>query len=168
MKTGRCKFLISDTLVGNIYPAEAALMANVSIGILGGATAALEARLVGVPTVLIDTERAYNHPFYKWGYGRIVFNDWESLRVTLERYRIAPELYPDFGDWSRGLDDLDPFKDGQASLRMVLYIRWVHEALKQGIPKQTALAIASKKFAQRWGEGHITLAGQPILVDDDQ
>ena len=62
-KTGRCKFLMGDTLVGNIFPAEAAMVADVCIGKLDGATAALEARLAGVPTVLIDAEGFRSHPF---------------------------------------------------------------------------------------------------------
>ena|GEM_PF-1267056 len=154
-QTGRCKFLTSDTLVGSIYPAEAALMADVCIGKLFGGTATLEARLAGVPTVLIDTERFRSHPFYTWGCGRVIFTDWESLRAAVEQYRAAPEAYPEFGDWSPGLNELDPFQDGQASLRMGLYISWAYEALKEGASKQDALATASKKFAQRWGEGHI-------------
>lgn len=167
-RTGRCKFLISDTSAGNVYPAEAALMADVSIGILGGATAALETRLAGVPTVLIDTWRIYHHPFYKWGRNRVIFNDWESLRAMLEQYRTAPERCPEFGDWSLGLDALDLFQDGQASLRMSFYIRRVYEALKRGIPKQTALAMASGEFAQRWGDGHIKPARQPAGTVHDQ
>ena len=93
--------------------------------------------------------------------GRVVFDDWGSLRVAIEQYRAAPKAYPELGDWSPGLNDLDPFQDGQASLRMGLYTRWVYEALKQGGSRQAALAGAAEKFAQQWGEGHITLVSQP-------
>lgn len=155
-QTGRLMFLTSEYIVGDIYPAEAALIADVCIGMLSGTTAALEARLAGVPTVLIDNEGFRSHPFHTWGDGRVVFNSWESLRTAVEQYRAAPEAHSDFGDWSPGLNDLDPFQDGQAGLRMGLYIRWVYEALKQGASKQDSLAIATEKFSQRWGSEHVT------------
>ena len=158
-QTGRCKLLTSDNLVGNIYPAEAALMADVCIGKLAASTAALEARLAGCPTVLVDVEGFRNHPFYGWGRGRVVFEEWESLRVAVERYRSRPAAYPEFGDWSPALNDLDPFQDGQASMRMGLYLSWVYEALKEGASKQDALALASKQFAERWDKQQVVVAG---------
>ncbi len=109
------------------------MVADVCIGKLDGSTAALEARLAGVPTVLIDTEGFRSHPFYRWGRDRVVFENWKSLRAAIQRYRFAPEAYPGFGDWSPGLDGLDPFKDGHAGLRIGLYIAWVYEALKKGM-----------------------------------
>jgi hypothetical protein len=157
-QTGRCMFLTSEYVVGNVYPAEAASIADVCIGMLVGTTAGLEARLAGVPTLLIDNQGFRSHPFYAWGYGRVVFDDWESLCAAVEQYRAAPEVHPEFGDWSPGLNDLDPFQDGQASLRMGLYIRWVYDALKRGASKEAALRMATDKFEQRWGKGHITFA----------
>ena len=149
--TGRCKFLMSDTLVGRTFPAEAALAADVCIGKLDGSTAAFEASLAGVPSVLIDTEGFRSHPFYAWGKDRVVFEDWKSLRKAVERYRRMPEGYPEFGDWSPALDDLDPYRDEQASLRMGLFISWVYEAVKQGMDKNDAIALASQRFEERWG-----------------
>jgi hypothetical protein len=156
-QTGRCKFLISDTLVGSVYPAEAALMADFCVGWLSGSTAALEARLAGVSAVLIDPVGLRRVPFYNWNIDGLLFTDWDSLRAAIEQYRTNPEAYPDFGTWSPELRNLDPFQDGQASLRMGQYIRWVYDALKQGASKQTALQIAAEKFSQRWGKGHINM-----------
>ena len=99
----------------------------------------------------------HSHPFHGWGRGRVVFDDWESLRVAVGRYRATPEAHPEFGDWSPGLNDLDPFRDGKASLRMGFYIRRVYEALKEGVSRQDALAGAVDDFAQRWGKSHVTL-----------
>ncbi len=156
MQTGRCRFLTSDTLVGSIFPAEAALMADLCVGWLTGTTAALEAHLAGVRSVLINPARFSSSLFNTWGQDRVVFDNWSSLRTMVEKYRAAPEAYPGFGDWSPGLDAFDPFQDGQASLRMGSYIRWVYEALKQGAAKETALAVVAEKFKQRWGDNHIT------------
>ncbi len=157
LQTGRCKFLTSSHLIGSIYPAEVALMSDISIGRLNGGTAAFEARLAGVRTLLIDRRRLHSHPFYSGGLNRVIYDDWESLRVAVEEFRGNPDRCPEFGEWSPELDDLDPFQDGQASLRMGLYIQWLYEALKQGESKQSALSFASRKFTQRWGDGHITL-----------
>ena len=72
------------------------------------------------------------------------------MRAAIQRYRFAPEAYPGFGDWSPGLVGLDPFQDGHAGLRIGLYIAWVYEALKKGMTKQDALALASKQFQEQW------------------
>ena len=156
LETGRCAFLMDDTSVGSTYPAEAALIADLCVGILSGATAAFEARLAGVPSVLLDVDGFSCHPFYTWGQGRVVFNNWESLCSAIEQYRVAPESHPEFGDWSPGLCDLDPYQDGQASLRLGSYILWVFEALKQRESKMSALKTASAKFESCWGKRHIS------------
>ncbi len=150
-QTGRCEVLASKTIVSGTFPAEAALMADVCIGKILGSTAALEAYLVGIPTILLDTEGFRAHPFHAWGRGTVVFNDWKSLRDALEQYRSAPDAHRQFGDWSPGLNDLDPFQDGHAAVRIGRYISWVYGALNAGAAPQQALGIASDRFAQRWG-----------------
>jgi hypothetical protein len=155
-ETQRCLFLTSDTLYGNIFPAEAALAADICIGKLLGTSAAVEAELAGKPTLLVDTEGLRSHPFHKWGKGRIIFEDWDSLRLAVERYRYEPESNPRLGNWSPELNDLDPFQDGHAGLRMGSYVFWMHEGLKRGLPKQDAMANAAEKYTQQWGESHVT------------
>ena len=154
-ETGRCKFLMSDTLYGSCFPAEAAKIADVCIGKLIGSTAALEASLAGVPTLLIDTEGIRIHPLYSLGFGRVVFDNWDTLKAAIEQYRSSADAYPELGDWSLMLRDFDPFQDGQATLRMRHYLHWVCEAFKKGASKETALKTAAEKFSQRWGQEHI-------------
>lgn len=153
--TGRCKFLTSEYIFGSIYPTEAALMADLCIGKLDGSTAALEAFLAGVPTVLVDIEGFRSHPFYKWGCDRVVFKNWESLQRFVEQYRTAPDAHPEFGDWSPGLECFDPFQDGKACERMRFYIHWVYEALNQGNSRTAAMGIANDKFKKKWGSEHL-------------
>jgi hypothetical protein len=157
VQTGRCLFLTSENTYGNVFPAEAASIADICVGQLLGNTAGLEAFVAGIPTVLIDPERLLAHPFYAWGRDRIVFNNWESLRAAVEKYRMAPKAYSDLGDWSSGLKDLDPFQDGQADLRIGLFIRWVYEGIVGDMSGKKALSIAAEKFSQRWGRQYITL-----------
>jgi hypothetical protein len=154
-ETGRCKFLMSDTPYGSCFPAEAAKIADVCIGKLSGSTAALEASLTGVPTLLIDTDGIRSHPLYSLGFGRVVFDNWNTLKAAIEQYRSSADAYPELGDWSLMLRDFDPFQDGQATLRMRHYLHWVCEAFKQGASKETALKTAAEKFSQRWGQEHI-------------
>ena len=145
VSTGRCRFLMGETVIGSIFPAEAALASDVCIGKVGAA--ALESRLAGVPSVMIDLEGFRNDFYYRWGRGRIVFDDWPSLRAAIETYRADPDRHPEFGDWSPGLDDVDPFRDGNASRRLGLYIGLVHDALKRGTGKAEALSEAAEKYA---------------------
>ena len=168
-QTGRCVFLESDTIVGRIFPAEAALQADVCIGKLTGGTAALEARLAGIPTILVDTEGLSAHAFYRWGSQGVVFRSWADVRRAVEQFRRTPEMIPGFGDWSAGIQDLDPFRDGHATRRMGSYIGWLYEALARGASKQEALAIAAERYARQWGKGEPAaytardqIVGQPV------
>ncbi len=154
-RTGRCAVLHSDFVVGNTYPAEAAGMADVCIGKLIGCTAALEARLFGVRTILIDTEKLASHRFRDWDDGHVVFDDWKSLRCAVERYRSKPEEYPRFGDWSPWLRELDPFQDGRAAQRLGLFVSWLQDELSQGATRSSAIDKATEKYAQMWGEDSI-------------
>ena len=72
---------------------------------------------------------------------------------------MTPEECSGLGDWNWPTlrSKLDPFQDGKASLRMSLYIGWVYEALKQGVPRVAALEGAAQRFAQQWGEEHVKL-----------
>jgi len=149
-QTGRCAFLGSEAVVGHIFPTEAALQADVCIGKLTGGTAAFEAQLAGVPTLLVDTEGLAAHPFYRWGSHGVIFRDWAKLRQAVEQFRRAPNTLPGFGDWSEGLSDLDPFRDGQGTARLGSYIGWLYEALARGASKQEAMAIAGQRYAARW------------------
>jgi hypothetical protein len=154
--TGRCKFLLaSDTIVGNVYPAEAALAADVCIGRLGADTAALEARLAGVRALLVDgLALRHSHPLYERGVGSAVFDDWEAVRSAVTDYRMAPDEHSNLGDWP-WLDELDPFQDGLASQRMGRYINCAYQALASGASREQALDLAESKFKGEWGEHHV-------------
>ncbi len=105
-------------VVGRIFPAEAALASDLCVGKLSGSTAAFEARLAGVPTLLIDTEGFADHPLRALG-GRVVFDGWEALREAVARYRAGDRS---IGDWEALLGELEPFQDGRAAERMRSHI----------------------------------------------
>ena len=151
LRTGRCVMLTSETLVGNIYPAEAAMMSDLVIGKLTGCTAAFEAWLCGRPTVLVDTEGFRDHPLWRSGDGTFVYRDWPAARRSIESHRRDPLATPGFGDWSAVADELDPFRDGWAASRMREYVFELAAALDRGASRDQALAQASARHRERWG-----------------
>ena len=155
--TGRCLFYKSELICGNIYPVEAALCSDVCIGKLIGATAAFESRLAGIPTVLIDNENLIDHPIYSWGYGSVLFNNWEKLKTEIAKYRHSPDKNKNFGDWQNGISDLDPYRDGRASYRMEEFISSVYDELKKDNSRYSALKVAAQKYIIENGKGSLSL-----------
>jgi hypothetical protein len=148
-ETKRC-FFIPDYRGNNTSPADVAQIADVCIGKLSGVTAAFEASLKGAKTLLIDTNCYYQHPFYSWATERVLFDKWDGLRSSVEQFRTDPDSIPGFGDWKPEINDLDPFQDGKASLRMGSYLCDVYNALERGATKQIAIEQGNRKFQDRW------------------
>jgi len=151
MATGRL-LIIDDRTT---FPAEAGLMADIAIGDLVGTTAALEAYLAGVPSVLVDAMDMKKHPYYAWGRGTVVFENWSDFFATLEQYRENPDLVPDFGNWEPIVDQLDPFRDGRASFRMGQYMTSLLHSLREGKGSALAIQHANEQYEAEWGHGII-------------
>jgi hypothetical protein len=149
-ETGRCLMLDNFCL-----PAEAAQIADLTIGDLIGGTAALESYLAGIPTVLIDTVDMRENVFYKWADGKSVFKSLEQLTHNLALYRIDKSQVPGFGDWSPFIYQLDPFRDGRAAERVGIYLRKLLESLERGQTRQQALSAAAVDYSNNWGAQHI-------------
>lgn len=164
-RTGRCHLLLQDAARERYrHPAEAALAADLCIGKLSGATAALEARLAGVPTLLIDTEAFLHHPLRVLGAGRVIFDDWNTLRTAVERYRAAGVADEAFGDWGPWLSQLDPFRDGRAAVRFAGWVQWVLEGLRAGLTNEAAVARAVQQYNARWPIQPMAEASTPLHV----
>jgi len=151
-QTGRCKFLMSNTLYGDIFPAEAALASDLCIGKITGVTAGVEAFLAGVTTVFTDVVGYRNHPFYSWGDGKVVFDNLELLKKAVDQYRKSPEIIKGFGDLSPAISEIDPFQDGNAADRLESYIGSIFRAVKHGATKSEALTEASMGYKKQWGD----------------
>jgi len=141
------------------YPAEAGLVADLAIGELVGTTAALETRLAGTPTVLIDLMGLKEHPYYSWGKDRVVFDDWNTLFAKIASSRANPAANAAFGDWQPALSSLDPFRDGKAGLRMGSYIAALRSALASGCGPQDAACQANRSYADTWGADKVISPG---------
>ena len=153
--TGRCVLFEQGVLATPELPCEASLASDVTIGLLFGATAAMESALAGTPTLLIDREMVTYHPLYSLGQEKVVFRDWDSLWETLTAYRRDPASVPGFGDWSSLLRDLDPFQDGRAAQRMGEYIGWLVQGLAQDLSRSEAMELARRRYVAIWGEDKV-------------
>ncbi len=167
-RTGRCVWLTSDAGVSSIFPAEAAMAADCCVGKLIGSTAAFEAQLVGVPAVLIDTEGFRVHPLRSLGIGRVVFNDWPSLKEAVERYRRDPSSIEGFGMWNSMLNELDSFRDGRGTARITDYLAWLLEEFSKGRSRDEALARTAHRYRQAWGDASVTTTDhRPALTSSE-
>jgi hypothetical protein len=151
MGTGRLVLLLDRQLVGSVYPAEAALAADIAVSKIMGASAAFEARLAGTPTLLVDTEGFADHPLYELGRGTVVFEDWAALREAVEAKRADPAAHPRLGEWGATLHELDAYRDGRAAERMREHLFAVCTALERGASRAEALACADRLWSERWG-----------------
>lgn len=154
-ETGRCIFIDSGSYVTEQYPTEAAQAADLCVGLLLSGTVALESYLSGTPTVFLDLEKLYSNPVYRWGKGKVVFDSLDDLFSVIRRYRENPVSVSGFGDLSDWVKDRDPFKDGNASLRMGQYIHWLLEMFNQGKTREEAIKYANQKYAEAWGAENV-------------
>ena len=84
-----------------------------------------------------------------------MFDDLHELIAAIRRYR-AGEL-PALGDHSSILDEIDPFRDGQAGERIGTYIRWFLDKLNAGHSRDEALAWANAQYVAQWGDDKVAL-----------
>ena len=70
-------------------------------------------------------------------------------------YLNDPASNPCLGDVSPVLDQLDPFRDGKASQRIGEYVTWYLDSFNQNLSKSEALRLATKKYAEKWGNDKV-------------
>ena len=155
LATKRCVFLDSGTYLSDKYPSEAAQAADVCVGLLFGGTAGMESYLAGTPTVFLNETKSYAHPLYEIDKGRVVFDDINDLYCNIEKFRVAPDSVPGFGDLSAWLPGRVAFRDGNAAGRMGAYLGWLLEELKKGRMREEAISIANERFSNQWGAENI-------------
>ena len=154
-KTGRCLVVEGGSVQGSYPPALAALAADVAIhDCLSAGTAGLESALAGVPTLLADLEGWPSSPLYDLGPG-VVFRNWPQMWQACQEYFQNPKAKPGFGSWAAGIDQLDPFRDGKAALRMSQFLKWLLEDLRQGKSREAAMADAVQRYVGMWGKDKV-------------
>ena len=123
-------------------------------------TAGVEAALAGTPTLMIDRYGFKNSQFYKLGVGKVVFNNWDNLWKNLEEH-WNKEPIDGFGDWSPILDDIDPFRDENASARLTKFLYWLTEGFREGLSKKENLENAVGLYSSEWGEDKVFRYNNP-------
>lgn len=155
VKTGRCAVLEGGPLYASYSPCVAALAADIAVhGHLCGGTAAVEAALAGVPTLLVDQEGWAISPLYRLG-PKVVFPNWPAVWAALAEHFSSPGGLPGLGDWSSLLPEMDPFRDGKAAQRMGQFMAWLMDGFREGLPRDAAMARAAERYAQAWGADKI-------------
>lgn len=157
MRTGRCRIILSEGLVGGVPPTAAAKGSDLCIGLLLGATATLEAALLGIPSLLLDHEKNEGHRFYTWFADRVMFHRWEDARKAVEAYRAGAPGSGRLGDWTGAIDCIDPFRDGQAAQRIAFLVSHSMTLLESGKSPDETLRLIQQRFQQRWGSEHMRL-----------
>lgn len=102
----------------DIYPTEAALVADLCIGHKFGATAALEAAIAGVRTVLLDAYGTKTLWDAVYSQADIEYETMDSLMGAIVAYRAGSEAEQTLGDWTPILQFFDPYRDGKSVYRL--------------------------------------------------
>lgn len=117
-ETGRFIELGEGFRRNDIFPAEAALVSDLCISHKFGATAALEAVVSGVKTVLLDsygTKTVFDSIYCQ---ADIEYASVELIMAAVTRYREGDLSSQQLGDWSKIIHYFDPYMDGNASARL--------------------------------------------------
>ena len=135
-------------------PALAALASDVTIGChMDASTAALEAALGGVKTILIDREGQPNSILaQKLSAGKVIYNNWEEALTATMNYFKKPSENSEFGDWSNCIDELDPYRDGLAAKRIGDFLQSLREGFNQGLQRDEVMQKAYENYAKSWGK----------------
>ncbi|OGQ46283.1 MAG: hypothetical protein A3H42_04480 [Deltaproteobacteria bacterium RIFCSPLOWO2_02_FULL_46_8] len=160
LKTGRCFLYDEGSIQGAYPPAVSALSADIAIhGHLCGPTAAMEAALVGTPTLLLDLEGWPVSPLYQLGERKVVFKSMETIWEAIMDHRHNPSGDRGIGSWGSFLDQLDPFRDGKAARRMGTYLKWLIEGFNKGQNREEVLMEAAQRYQKIWGKDKVISIG---------
>lgn len=147
METGR---LVRTKDALGRFPSDASRGADMAIGI-GISSAIVESVIAGCRGIHCDLLSHRHHRYYKWGEGRVIFDDLQKLMAALRKYKASPESESGLGDWSGYLDELDPFRDGRGSERVGVYLRLLQEAFQKGKSSEEAVEYVNGVYAADWG-----------------
>ena len=176
--TGRCHIfenqdsdLISHTKNNPIFPHVAASISDVSINLIS--TTGIESALMGVPTLYYDTigtnlgtlggrNQTYFSSMmdtmideYDYGTGRSIFQSLDEMVGIIRRHRKTSNGIPGFGDHTKFIDLIDPFRDGQASRRIGKYIGNLFNEMGNGKNRSNAIKFANKQYMNEWGKDKV-------------
>jgi hypothetical protein len=101
-----------------VFPAEAALSADITIGHTMGATASLEAALAGSRSILLNPYGFKSDNDLLYAQADIVYETMFDALKAVEGFRNGERKYAGLGDWTPIISSLDPFRDNRSSDRL--------------------------------------------------
>ena len=116
--TGRFLELMEGVHRNEIYPTEAALVADLCISHKFGATAGLESAIIGVRTVLLDVYGVSTLWDNIYAQADIEYKTMGSLIGAIAGLRTGDTANCALGDWSSIIHHFDPYQDGNAANRL--------------------------------------------------
>jgi len=155
--TGRCHIYDESTRdLTTVPPLLAGLSSDLCIhGHLSSGSAALECALAGLPTLLIDREGVPKSKLMELPMGKVIFTDWKTAIDSALNYLTSTEVDTEFGSWEKILTELDPYRDGMASIRIESYLDSLLKGFENGLSRKHALENAASIFAAQWGEDKV-------------
>ena len=158
LSTGRCiVYRNTDYSTKNTkdFVAEASMSADISIhNMLYAGTAGIESALSGTPTLLYDGFNFYDSQFYLLGKNKVVFDSWDCMWYKIQEF-FNDNKNNNIGDWSKIINNIDPFRDGKASFRINQFVYWLHEGFKNKKNKNEIILDAVQKYSDMWGSDKI-------------
>lgn len=116
--TGRLLEMKNGYHRNDIYPTEAALASDLCISHKFGATAAIEAVICGIRTVLLDpydTQTDFDNIYDRVD---VEYENIHMLMNAVNKYRQGDLSFKNLGDWSEIQDVFDPYLDGKSVERL--------------------------------------------------
>ena len=120
-----------------------------------GGTAALESALTGTPTLIYDLNNWKASKLYELGEGKVIFKKLEHLWDSISDQFSSKNINSELGNWEPVINDLDPFRDGKAYIRVANYLNKLIDGFKKGINRDTILANAAEQYSEKWGADKI-------------
>lgn len=114
--TGRFVELLKGVHRNTVFPAEAAMAADMTIGHAIGSTASLEAALAGARSLMLNPYMMRDANHAKYAEADILLPSLPAALDAIGAYRQGRR--PALGDWTPIIDHFDPFRDGHAAQRL--------------------------------------------------
>ena len=145
----RCLKLIPEH---NIY--DVARISDVCV-CNGISTVGTIAALMGEKAIYWGLMGATRHPYYLYGRGATIFESKDEIETALEHLCKYKNEEKNIGDHSSWIDDIDPYRDGNAGVRAGKLIKAYldHAGKKENI--DTALEKSIREFEKKWGKDKI-------------
>ena len=118
LSTGRFLELTTGDHRNLVYPAEAALISDIAIGNIVGATASLEAALAGRRSLLLDQHGQKRHRRELYDQADLVYPSMKEAIAAIRRHRSGDPAAAALGDWTPIIDQFDAFRDGRSAERL--------------------------------------------------